>query len=50
MRPLEDELMFGEENQKHENKAAQESMTEIKRENKETAEAIIKTVEKVHFN
>ena len=34
MRPLEDELMTGEETQKYENKSAQEIMTEIKRENK----------------
>ena len=31
MRPLEDELMQGEDNQKYENKSAQEIMTEIKR-------------------
>ena len=31
MRPLEDELMTGEETQKYENKSAQEIMTEIKR-------------------
>ncbi len=47
MRPLEDELMIGEDNQKHENKSAQEIITEIKRENKETSEAIVKTFEKV---
>jgi siderophore synthetase component len=47
MRPLEDELMLGEDNQKHENKSAQEIITEIKRENKETSEAIVKTFEKV---
>lgn len=47
MRPLEDELMLGEENQKHENKSAQEIITEIKRENKETSDAIVKTFEKV---
>jgi hypothetical protein len=34
MRPLEDELLAGEETQKYENKSAQEIMTEIKRENK----------------
>ena len=34
MRPLEDELMVGEELQKQENKSAQEIMSEIKRENK----------------
>ena len=37
MRPLEDELMVGEDTQKQENKSAQEIMTEIKRENKETS-------------
>jgi hypothetical protein len=47
MRPLEDELMIGEESQKQENKSAQEIITEIKRENKETSEAIVKTFEKV---
>ena len=47
MRPLEDELMVGEETQKQENKSAQEIMSEIKRENKETSEAIVKTFEKV---
>lgn len=47
LRPLEDELMLGEEIQKQENKSAQEIMTEIKRENKETSEAIVKTFEKV---
>jgi len=47
LRPLEDELMIGEETQKHENKSAQEIITEIKRENKETSEAIVKTFEKV---
>lgn len=47
MRPLEDDLMVGEDNQKYENKSAQEIMTEIKRENKETAESIVKTFEKV---
>lgn len=31
LRPLEDELMIGEDIQKHENKSAQEIMTEIKR-------------------
>lgn len=39
--------MIGEETQKHENKSAQEIITEIKRENKETSEAIVKTFEKV---
>jgi hypothetical protein len=34
LRPLEDDLMLGEDNQKHENKSAQEIMTEVKRENK----------------
>ena len=48
MRPLEDELMVGEDLQKQENKSAQEIMSEIKRENKETSEAIVKTFEKVH--
>lgn len=40
--------MLGEEIQKQENKSAQEIMTEIKRENKETSEAIVKTFEKVN--
>ena len=31
LRPLEDDLMVGEESQKYENKSAQEIMTEIKR-------------------
>ena len=31
LRPLEDEMMVGEETQKQENKSAQEIMTEIKR-------------------
>ena len=47
MRPLEDELMVWEETQKQQNKSAQEIMTEIKRESKETFEAIAKTFQKV---
>lgn len=39
--------MVGEDNQKHENKSAQEIMTEIKRENKETSDAVVKTFEKL---
>jgi len=47
LRPLEDDLITGEDNQKYENKSAQEIMTEIKRQNKETSDAIVKTFEKL---
>lgn len=43
LKPVENELVVGEEYQKNENKLNQEIMTEIKRENKETSDAIIKT-------
>ena len=37
LKPVENELLVGEETQKNENKLNQEIMTEIKRENKSTS-------------
>ena len=45
--PAEDTLVVSHEAQLHDNKSMQETMTEIKRENRETGEAIVKTFEMV---
>lgn len=45
--PAEDLLVLSHESQQQENKNMQETMTEIKRENRQTEEAIAKTFEKV---